>query len=64
MSFVKTFKYDSCRTCKETVGKSDVCESCVDSSRYERLYCGDENCVHNIFIGKEIVCVKCGGRCL
>lgn len=64
MSFVKTFKYDNCRSCRETVGKSDTCGYCINGSRYRELFDADETCVHNLFMGNIIVCVNCGGWCL
>lgn len=57
----KIFKYEECKSCEFTVGKSSECDTCDEASNYGELWNADENCVHNIVVGNGIRCTKCKG---
>lgn len=62
--FIKTFKYEACKSCKYTSNKSRHCKTCDGISGYYELYDADPNCVHDIGSGggmSGVKCKKCNG---
>ena len=61
--FIKTFPYESCKSCAKTFGKSRICKSCDGENNYDELYDADPNCVHDIYscLSGGIKCKKCNG---
>ena len=59
--FKKSFKFEECRSCTYTVGKSKECNTCKDGNGLYELWNADENCEHEILAGNGIRCTKCSG---